>query len=86
MSETRKYRTCTPDQKLEIVVAGPRDRMSAMCAASTASRKRCITGGGTGCSRAARLRAGSCHEWPGPGREEPYAHGPMRLVALSIRQ
>ena len=81
MSESGSIERSLPDQKLEIVVAGCAViAVSAMFAARTASRRPSITSGGTGCSRAARLRAGRCHEWPGPGREEPYA--PMRLVAL----
>jgi len=58
MSETRKHRSFTPEQKIEIVLAGlggdrpVRDVWRAM-----RSARRCIASGASGCWRAAKPRS-----------------------------
>jgi hypothetical protein len=63
----------------EIFIAGCAViEVSAMCAASTASRRRCISSGGTGCSRGGKAARGSQPGMAGaPAEREPYAHGPI---------
>jgi len=56
MSEKRKCLTFTPEQKAEIVLAGPRgDRIVRDVCVSARSPRRCTAGGVTGSWRAARL-------------------------------
>jgi len=53
MSEARKHRSFTPEQKIEIVLAGLRgDRPVRDVCGPMRSAKPCITSGGSGCSRA----------------------------------